>query len=103
VFLDGAFVGEGALKTVTSGTGAITPGFGFRYLSPAGMIRVDVGIRPTLVERLPVVTQVPDSTGDAKIVSLTQTFRYDPLEGSNSGLRRVFDRLALHLSIGQAF
>ena len=104
VFLDGAFVGEGALQDVTQGAGALTPGVGVRYASPAGVIRIDLGIRPTLVERLPVITEsVPDSAGRAQIVRLEQSFRYDPLEGSKSGLRQVLNRLQLHLSIGQAF
>ena len=63
VFLDGAMLGERTLRDLASGTSAVTPGFGVRYLSPVGPVRVDVGIRPSLVERLPVVTQVEDSTG----------------------------------------
>ena len=104
VFLDGAFVGEGALEDIARGAGALTPGVGVRYASPAGVIRVDLGIRPTLVERLPVITSVPsDSVGRSEIVRLEQQFRYDPLEDSRSGLRQIVNRLQLHLSIGQAF
>ena len=104
VFLDGAFVGEGAIRDIVRGAGALTPGVGVRYASPAGVIRVDLGIRPTLVERLPVITQTSaDSLGRPQIVRLEQQFTYDPLEGSKSGLRQVLNRLQLHLSIGQAF
>ncbi|HEX7020112.1 MAG TPA: BamA/TamA family outer membrane protein, partial [Gemmatimonadaceae bacterium] len=104
VFLDGAFVGEGALRDITKGAGALTPGVGVRYQTPAGVIRVDLGVRPTLVERLPVITQtLPDSLGRPRIVRLEESFIYDPLEGSKSGLRQIFNRLQLHLSIGQAF
>jgi hypothetical protein len=104
VFLDGAFVGQGALEDITRGAGALTPGIGARYSSPAGVIRVDLGIRPTLVERLPVITSVrPDSLTPARIVRLEDTYLYDPLEGSKSGIRQVLNRLQLHLSIGQAF
>lgn len=103
VFVDGAFVGEGALRDVTKGTGAITPGFGVRYKSPVGPIRVDLGIKPRLVERLHVVTEVvnPDST--RSIVELPKTKNFDPLENSGSGFRKILSRLTLHLSIGQAF
>jgi outer membrane protein assembly factor BamA len=103
VFVDGGFVGEGPFQAVTQGTGAITPGFGIRYRSPVGPIRVDLGIKPRLVEALHVVTEVvhPDST--RSLVELTQTKRYDPLEGSGSGFRKILDRLTLHLSIGEAF
>ena len=104
LFLDGAFVGEGAIRDIARGAGAITPGVGVRYQTPAGVIRVDLGVRPTLVERLPVITQTTaDSLGRPRIVRLEEQFTYDPLEGSKSGLRQIFNRLQLHLSIGQAF
>jgi len=108
VFLDGAFVGLGGLQTIGSGNGALTPGFGFRYASPVGPIRVDLGIRPTLREDLPVLTQVVDPGGTVHIVALTDANGheidkvYDPLEGQ-SGFHRFLARLALHLSIGEAF
>jgi hypothetical protein len=61
-------------------------------------------MRPTLVERLPVITSVPaDSAGRTNIVRLEQQYRYDPLEESRSGIRQIVNRLQLHLSIGQAF
>lgn len=101
MFVDAAFVGEGALRSITRGTGAITPGFGVRFLSPIGPIRVDLGIRPTLEERLNVLTQIPDSAGTTGLVALRTAKIYNPVTGS--GLHRVLDRLALHLSIGQAF
>jgi outer membrane protein assembly factor BamA len=104
VFLDGAFVGEGALSAVTRGTGALTPGFGARYYSPAGAIRVDLGIRPKIAERLSVLTEVRDSTtGRGRLVSLEQQKIYDPLEVRGGFLGQILNRLQLHLSIGQAF
>lgn len=103
VFVDGAFVGEGSLRDVTKGTGAITPGFGVRYQSPVGPIRVDLGIRPRLAERLRVVTQAVGPAGAPKLVELTTSKVYDPLENSGSGFRKILSRLTLHLSIGQAF
>jgi outer membrane protein insertion porin family/translocation and assembly module TamA len=103
VFLDGAFVGEGSLSEVTRGTGALTPGFGVRYASPVGPIRIDLGIRPGLVENLHVVTDLVQSNGTARLVELQQSKEYDPLGGKESGFRKILNRLALHLSIGQAF
>ncbi len=103
VFLDGAYVGEGSAGDIFKGTGAITPGFGLRYQSPVGPIRIDLGIRPTLTEELPVVTQTTDSSGTPRLASLLLTKSYDPLEGSGGGFRKVLRRLSLHLSIGQAF
>ena len=104
VFLDGAVVGEGDVSTLTRGTAAITPGFGFRYATPVGPIRVDLGIKPRLAENLPIVTEVIDENGVRRIVPLQQKKAYDPLESSNAfTFRQILNRLTLHLSIGQAF
>ena len=100
VFVDAGLVGEGGLGELSRGTGAITPGLGARYYSPAGAIRVDLGIRPTLVERLPVATEVLQN-GERRLITLTTPRQYDPVEGG--GFREVLNRLQLHLSIGQAF
>jgi outer membrane protein assembly factor BamA len=103
VFVDAAVVGEGDVSTLTRGTSAITPGFGFRYTTPVGPIRVDLGIKPRLAENLPIVTEVVDETG-RRIIALQQTKAYDPLEDSGrEWWRQALDRLTLHLSIGQAF
>lgn len=112
VFVDGAVLGEGNGRGFTRGTGAITPGFGIRYETPVGPIRVDLGIRPTLREPLSVITQKTDSTGRASLVTLStgrcsaaatgcRTFP-DPAE-RQSFFRSLTNRLTLHLSIGQAF
>ncbi len=102
VFVDAGSVGEQAASPFSGGFSAVTPGFGLRYASPIGAVRVDLGIRPSLAEELPVVTQVTGADGEPRIVRLEIPKRYDPLEGS-SGLDKLGRRLALHLSIGQAF
>lgn len=102
VFIDGGLVGESSLQTLSDlssiarGTGAITPGFGIRYESPVGPIRVDVGINPRLTESLAVVTSVTQN-GQSKIVPLTQTRAYATGGGG------LLNRLVLHFSIGQAY
>jgi outer membrane protein insertion porin family len=114
VFVDGAVLGEKSLSELGKGTGAISPGFGVRYLSPVGPVRVDVGFRPKLTELLPVFTQLDvDTTGTRRLIDLTnnqgcsksfnQGCRVFPLRESSSGIRRVLDRITLHLSIGEAF
>lgn len=102
VFVDAAVVGEGATR-LAQGTGAITPGLGFRYYSSAGAIRVDLGFRPKLTEDLPVVTQVINADGELEIRALDIRRRYSPIDESGGFLSQVTNRLALHLSIGQAF
>jgi outer membrane protein insertion porin family len=114
LFLDGAVLGNGGVSTITQGTGAVTPGFGIRYQSPVGPIRVDLGIRPTLKSALPVITEVKDSTGRYRLVDLTngagcptQTSVgcrvYPGPLGKQSFLNRITNRLTLHLSIGEAY
>jgi outer membrane protein insertion porin family/translocation and assembly module TamA len=104
-FVDGAIVGNGALqglgdlKSITDfahGTSAITPGAGFRYISPVGPIRVDLGYNPKLSENLPVITDEVVN-GVQKLVALPTERTY--MQGKNNFL----GRLVLHLSIGQAY
>lgn len=101
VFLDAGYVGAGS-STVTQGKAAVTPGFGVRYMSPVGPIRVDLGFRPSLTDELTVITEVTEPDGTHKLVELTKPRDYNPVEGG-SGISKILNRLALHLSIGQAF
>ncbi len=101
VFVDAGYVGTGA-SIVASGKGAITPGFGVRYLSPVGPIRVDLGIRPSLTDSLKVITEVVEADGTHRLVQLGTGRNYNPVEGG-SGIKQILNRLSLHLSIGQAF
>ncbi|HEX7123956.1 MAG TPA: BamA/TamA family outer membrane protein, partial [Gemmatimonadaceae bacterium] len=103
VFLDGALIGTNQLSDLLGATGAITPGFGVRLETPVGPVRLDLGIRPTLVERLPVITQVEGRDGELRLVTLSNRRRFDPLDDTGSFLRRVLSRLRLHLAIGEAF
>ena len=114
LFVDAAVLGNGTVTTITQGTGAITPGFGFRYQSPVGPVRIDLGIRPSLQRALPVITEVRDSAGVLKLVDLTDgngcksaasvgcRIYPGPLR-QQSFINRLTNRLTLHLSIGEAF
>ena len=102
VFIDGAYVGEGALKAVKNGTAALTPGFGIRYYSPVGPIRVDVGFNPLLQERYTVITQSDADSSRADIVTLNKQRDEHP-KNLERGFRRLLQRMTLHLSIGQAY
>ncbi|HEY0996460.1 MAG TPA: BamA/TamA family outer membrane protein [Gemmatimonadaceae bacterium] len=100
-FVDAAVVGKNALRPgsdigrLASGAAAVTPGFGVRYYSLVGPIRVDLGFNPRRTEPLRVVTEAT-AGGVRRIVPLTTPRTFDP-GGS------VFSRMVLHLSIGQAF
>jgi outer membrane protein assembly factor BamA len=102
VFIDGGIVGSGNIEGLQSlgdiirGTGAITPGFGIRYESPVGPIRVDFGINPNRTEDLGVVTAIRDATGNRRIVPLQLSRRYAPGH-------TFLSHLVLHFSIGEAY
>jgi outer membrane protein assembly factor BamA len=113
-FIDGAIVGQAAIRdfadvvgiaSFTSGTAALTPGFGVRYHTRVGPVRVDVGYNPTTSETQRVVTEVcavPVGTTancppiDRRIVMLDKERRL-------TGGQNIFQRMTLHLSIGQAY
>ncbi|MGQ0815205.1 MAG: BamA/TamA family outer membrane protein, partial [Gemmatimonadota bacterium] len=78
----------------------LTPGFGFRYFSAIGPVRVDVGYHPHTGEQLPVVTTKVICDGATcantdELVSLGSV-----LWGRKD---KWSDRFQLHFSIGQAF
>jgi len=111
VFLDGGVVGEqvlnplqgvNTLANLVKGSGAITPGFGVRYISPVGPIRIDLGFNPSRAEKLAVVTELVEN-GKRVIIPLERPRDYSATGSSTSGIRGVLNRLTLHLSIGQAY
>ena len=102
VRVDGAVVRGGQFSNLIGSTASITPGFGLRFDTYVGPVRLDLGIRPTLVEDLPVVTDVAGPGGTEQLVTLKTLRRYDPVQGSG-GIRGILNRLMLHLAIGPAF
>ena len=86
-------------RDVALGDLAFTPGFGVRYQTPVGPIRVDVGYRGIRPERLRVITSVgelSDETEPGQLAVLEPRVLY----GDEDRFRR---RLQFHLSIGHAF
>lgn len=111
LFVDGAAVGERVLNPLNGvstladlvrGTGAITPGFGVRYLSPIGPIRVDMGFNPSRSEDLAVVTEIIRN-GKREIIPLDKPRPYSSTGTSRGGILGALNRFTLHLSIGQAY
>lgn len=115
-----AFVDFGQVWRTTEdvkiGDIVLTPGFGFRYFSAIGPVRVDIGYNPRPAERLEVVTtKVCHRASPDTCEPIQPDVAYDPHELENtselvtmgnvlwnanrSGLRRF----QLHFSIGQAF
>ena len=85
---------------------AWSPGFGVRYASPVGPLRLDIGYATGGSENLPIVTLVEreDRIDMVQLVDENgnpQVFKYDPYQ--ESGLGKHFSRLQLHFSIGHAF
>ncbi|HUF26074.1 MAG TPA: BamA/TamA family outer membrane protein [Gemmatimonadaceae bacterium] len=102
VFVDGAILGERAAFDLSTATGAITPGFGVRYTTPVGPIRIDVGVNPCLAELLTVVSEAEGPSGEREIVQLEQQRVFAPA-CRGTGVRGILNRMTLHLSIGQAY
>ena len=82
----------------------MTPGVGFRYRSPLGVIRLDFGIRPVGEELMPVVVAVPDTAGEFRVVRLQQEKSYSPVEDPSPGTwHAIARRIGVHFAMGQAF
>ncbi len=103
LFLDGAYVGVSGLGSIAKGKGAITPGVGFRYRSPLGVLRMDFGLRPVGAELLPVVVSVLDAQGNDGIVRLSREKSFSTVDPSPGALRSIARRIVVHFAMGQAF
>ena len=95
-FVDAGMVSQRTNPELPRRKTAITPGFGFRYKSPVGPIRADIGINPGRNESLPVITE-NIVNGQRTLVTLRQRRDYSPTSGG------MLNRMVLHLSIGEAF
>lgn len=102
------FAGDSTPTDTTQG-----PGFGFRYLSPVGPIRVDLGINPSVADSLRVITE-SDNGARRGLVQLQGTESptgevLTPGQRQFAAYKRggavgnALGRLVLHLSIGEAF
>ena len=104
VFADGAYVGAGGLGTAARGKGAVTPGAGFRYRSPLGVLRLDFGLRPVGAESLPVVVATTDSAGVQRVVQLSREKSFSPVSDPSPGtMHAIARRIVVHFAMGQAF
>ena len=95
-FVDAGMVTQRTSPDLPRRKAAITPGFGFRYKSPVGPIRADIGFNPGRTESLPVITE-NIVNGQRTLVTLQQRRNYSPASGG------ILNRMVLHLSIGEAF
>jgi hypothetical protein len=97
VFVDAGMVSQRTNPGLPKRRAAVTPGFGFRYRSPVGPIRADIGFNPGGSESLPVVTE-STVNGQKTLVTLQQRRIYAPAKSGG-----FLNRVVLHLSIGEAF
>jgi outer membrane protein insertion porin family len=97
VFVDAGMVSQRTNPSLAKKESAVTPGFGFRYKSPVGPIRADIGFNPGGSESLPVVTE-SIVNGQKTLVTLQKRRTYAPTNGHG-----ILGRMVLHLSIGEAF
>ena len=112
VFVDAGAVGErvldplgggvATLANLVRGKAAVTPGFGIRYNSPVGPIRVDMGLNTSPGEDLAVVTEIIRN-GKRELIPLDTKYHYSATGSSKGAIRDLLNRFVLHLSIGQAY
>jgi outer membrane protein assembly factor BamA len=105
LFVDAGWLRGRTLEGGSRADGAITPGFGVRYRSPVGPIRVDLGLNPSKQDSLRVITEQDTLIGTKRVkqlVQLEQQRAYGAVTSSNF-FGQLFQRLTLHLSIGEAF
>ena len=103
VFVDAGTVRGQRLNLPPGSRTGVSPGFGVRYNSPIGPVRIDLGIRAGRTEDVPVVTQFMGADSTLHLVQLTTTKKYNPIEGSKGFLRSITSRMQLHLAIGEAW
>ncbi|MES3034684.1 MAG: BamA/TamA family outer membrane protein [Gemmatimonadota bacterium] len=102
------FVDAGSVGADFGGTATVfTPGIGIRYLSPVGPIRVDLGYNPRSREQLSVITELQPRDASWSAPRTEGLFEIPAKRGFNpatgTGFGGIFNRLTLHLSIGEAF
>lgn len=102
VFVDAGMLRGQRLNVPPGSRSAVTPGVGIRYRSRIGPVRLDLGLRPSLGEELPVVTEVVSGDGESRLVQLETLKHYDP-STDRGFLGGILSRLQLHLAIGEAF
>ena len=104
-------------RNIDLGDVVFTPGFGFRYFSAIGPVRVDIGYNPHPSERIEVVTTKVCAkaalTCSSSTIEPNVTYAQSDLANTNElvSLGTVLwnqnpswrDRVQLHFSIGQAF
>jgi outer membrane protein insertion porin family len=91
-FVDAGAVGTGALWDLGMSDWRVTPGFGMRLQTPAGPVRIDVGINP---HDAPVAPLLHADLETGRVVRIADRYQAD-----RPGL---LGRARLHLGIGHAF
>lgn len=77
-----------------------TPGFGIRYNTPIGPLRLDVGYDPSGPAELPVVVSLENGS----LVELRDPVVFNPFTFDDpSLLKELWRRFQIHISIGEAF
>jgi outer membrane protein assembly factor BamA len=91
-FVDAGNVGFGNFWDLERGSWRVTPGFGLRLATPVGPVRLDVGYNPHGPRPEPLYYADPDA---GTLIQIRETFT--PPAPS------FWDRLRVHLAVGQAF
>lgn len=91
-FVDAGLIERDRLWDVDLGSVRFTPGFGLRFRTPIGPVRLDVAYNGYGTDPGPLFLTDPETGSLIRVMD-----RYDPGAGS------FFDRLRLHLAVGNPF
>ena len=108
-FIDAGWVRGSTGREGTRSQSVITPGIGARFVTPVGPIRLDLGFNPLARQPLEVITDNPAARGipqsdpgpASSLRPVNQLRSFNP--ATATGLGGIFNRLTLHLSVGEAF
>jgi translocation and assembly module TamA len=98
-FVDAGFVSYGSFRLSDLSTTQVAVGIGFRYRTPIGLLRVDLGYRLNVGGPLPVVPVNPS----VSYTDNTNCFAFTSVDHGTSYAGAPWSRCAFHFSVGEAF
>lgn len=98
-FVDAGFVSYGAFSLNELSTTQVAVGVGFRYRTPIGLLRVDLGYRLNVGGPLPVVPVRPS----VAYTDNTNCFAFTSVDHGTTYAGAPFSRCAFHFAVGESF
>jgi translocation and assembly module TamA len=99
LFIDAGFVSYGAFSFNELSTTQVAVGFGFRYRTPIGLLRVDFGYRLNVAGPLPVVPVRPS----VSYTDNTNCFAFTSVDHGTNYSGAPFSRCTFSFAVGESF